>query len=246
VLSRLEYAYPQLAAASIKASAAASGFDGDQDFLRDSQVHAPSVAEEDFTVPPSKYESPAPGPLHRGTVTHRFLQHLDLNRATESGGVARELERMVAERIIESEDHVLIDQTSLEWFASTPLADLMRSAGNTYRREFMFTSAESLGDFDHTVQMSGEDYVLVRGIVDGILPVAGGIEIVDFKTDAVDAGQVAQRAERYRSQMVLYAKAMARLWRAPVRACWLVFLAARQCYVWRDGAWESQAEELRR
>ena len=246
VLSRLEYAYPQLAAASIKASAAASGFDGDQDFLRDSQVHAPSVAEEDFTVPPSKYESPAPGPLHRGTVTHRFLQHLDLNRATESGGVARELERMVAERIIESEDNVLIDQTSVEWFASTPLADLMRSAGNTYRREFMFTSAESLGDFDHTVQMSGEDYVLVRGIVDGILPVAGGIEIVDFKTDAVDAGQVAQRAERYRSQMVLYAKAMARLWRAPVRACWLVFLAARQCYVWRDGAWESQAEELRR
>ncbi len=247
VLSRLEYAYPQLAAASIKASAAASGFDGDQDFLRDTEVYAPPIAEDDFTVPPSKYESPAPGgPLHRGTITHRFLQHLDLKRATEPGGVAKELERMVAERVIEAEDKALIDESSVEWFATTPLADLMRSAGNAYRREFMFTSAEPLGDFDHTVQMSGEDYVLVRGIVDGILPVPGGIEIVDFKTDVVDAEQVAQRAERYRSQMVLYAKAMARLWREPVRACWLIFLSARQCHVWRDGEWKSQTEELRR
>ena len=79
---------------------------------------------------------------------------------------------------------------------------------------------------------------MVRGIVDGILPVADGIELVDFKTDAVGADQVEDRSMRYRPQMELYARAMARIWRRPVRACWLVFLAPRKLVRWQDVAAE--------
>jgi ATP-dependent helicase/nuclease subunit A len=72
-----------------------------------------------------------------------------------------------------------------------------------------------------------DDRVLVRGIVDGIVVREGECEIVDFKTDAVSASEATARCENYRPQMELYARAVERLWRRPVRCCRIVFLSAR-------------------
>jgi ATP-dependent helicase/nuclease subunit A len=169
-----------------------------------------------------------------GLVTHRVLQHLDFTKAVDRAGVEAELQRMTREGLIEPDALAIVDQGSIEWFVSTPLAEAIREAGALYRREFTYIAAESLDLFDRSVDAPPDDYVLVRGIVDGILPVADGIEIVDFKTDAVQAREVTQRAQRYRPQMTLYARAMARLWRRPVRACWLVFLTPRHLVRWDD------------
>jgi ATP-dependent helicase/nuclease subunit A len=70
--------------------------------------------------------------------------------------------------------------------------------------------------------------VLVRGVVDGILPAADAIEVLDFKTDAIKSEEAEGQSTRYRPQMELYARAMGRMWRRPVRACHLVFLRARK------------------
>ena len=120
------------------------------------------------------------------------------------------------------------------WFVSTPLAEAIRQAGGAYRREFQYIATESAGYFDRSAGSLPGDDVLVRGIVDGILPVGVGnrrlaaIDIVDFKTERVGPRELASRAEAYRPQMELYARAMATIWRKPVRTCWLVFLSARQ------------------
>ncbi len=238
VLSRIEYTYPQMASASVRASMSASEFKGAYDFMRDPDQRRDRSAEDNFYVPPSKYAAAVTGEAsHRGVITHRILQHLDFAKAVDVAGVASELHRMVEEDLITAGDRAAVDQTSIEWFVSTPLANAIRQAGVAYRREFLYIAAEPLGYFDRSVGSSPDDHVLVRGIVDGILSVADGIDIVDFKTDAVDPEAVAARAERYRPQMDLYARAMSRLWRRPVRTCWLVFLTARTCHPWRNGAW---------
>ena len=54
-----------------------------------------------------------------------------------------------------------------------------------------------------------------------------GIEVIDFKTDTIDADQASRRAERYRPQMKLYASAMEPIFKKPVTSCHLVFLHAR-------------------
>ncbi len=72
------------------------------------------------------------------------------------------------------------------------------------------------------------DRVLVRGIVDGIIVGGDSLDIIDFKTDAIEPTEAAERARDYAPQVTLYARAMARLWRRPVRACHLVFLTARE------------------
>ena len=83
---------------------------------------------------------------------------------------------------------------------------------------------------DKTIEPAPGDDVLVRGIVDGILPHPDGglIDIIDYKTDAIGPDELAARVSHYRPQMELYARAVSRLWRKPVATCRLVFLSARR------------------
>ena len=65
---------------------------------------------------------------------------------------------------------------------------------------------------------------LLQGVVDCFFIDAGGITIVDYKTDRVPAAQVPARAESYRAQMLAYAGALRRIFDLPVRKCVLWFL----------------------
>ena len=235
VISRIETVYPELPSASIRASMAASEFKGTYDFTRDPELRPDRVFGDAFEIPTSKYVAfRANTPAHRGLITHRVLQHLDFAAASDQTGVAAELQRMVSAGLITTADVAAVDRASIEWFASTPLAEAIRSAGDTYHREFPYIAVESVSFFDRSIEGPPEDKILVRGIVDGILPVGDEIDIVDFKTDAIPPEAVAERSERYRPQMELYARAMSRLWRRPVRTCYLVFLDPRVCHALHD------------
>ena len=219
-ISRLSGFYPWLAASSVRATAAASEFrPGDM-----------SARVQSFTiVPGSGPEGPSRNPasaVERGTSTHRALQHISLEAARDAAGVAAELERMVSEGVLTQRERAAVLEDGIAWFAGTSLADVMRNTAANYRRELRFVTTEPLSAFDDTVVAADEDRVLVRGIVDGIVVNESDCEIVDFKTDAISACEAAARCEDYRPQLELYARAVERLWRRPVRTCWLVFLAA--------------------
>jgi ATP-dependent helicase/nuclease subunit A len=55
-----------------------------------------------------------------------------------------------------------------------------------------------------------------------------GLLVIDFKTDRVSGDEVAKRAEVYRGQLELYARAAADICREKVLQRWLYFLAPRQ------------------
>ncbi|MHC4696847.1 MAG: UvrD-helicase domain-containing protein [Planctomycetota bacterium] len=235
VVARLDYVYPTLASASVRAVIAASEFKGTYDFIKDPDER-PAIARD-----AAVFQTPRPMPAgaqrdaaHRGIVTHRVLQHFNFAAAVNSAGVASELQRMLNVGILSDEDLTAVDEASIEWFVGTSLAEAIRRAGDAYRREFQYIATESSTYFDPSVGPGAGDDVLVRGIVDGILPVADGIEIIDFKTDAVRSEDVEKRCERYRPQMELYSRAISRIWRRTVRTCWLVFMTPRETIAIRD------------
>jgi ATP-dependent helicase/nuclease subunit A len=219
---RINGVYPWLAASSIRATIAASEF-RPIDKLRCRPVRHLLRLAVRFVSPAAN----SGGAAERGSLTHRILQHMDFTIATDSIGVANELDRIVSEGTIILAQRRSIMEDGIAWFAATPLADIIRKAGADYRREFRFVTTEPLDRFDPTVTASEVDRVLVRGIVDGIVVREGECEIVDFKTDAVSALKAAARSETHRPQMELYARAVERLWHRPVRTCHLVFLTAR-------------------
>ena len=60
-----------------------------------------------------------------------------------------------------------------------------------------------------------------------LLETAAGLEIIDYKTDAVTVETVAARVDFYRRQMSLYREGVHAATGQPVVAVHLVFLAAR-------------------
>lgn len=160
----------------------------------------------------------------RGTATHRALQHLEFAGVESAADVVRELQRLVSAGLLTGEELAQVDEPGIAWFAGTPLAAAIRGAGRSYRREVEFITREPASV--PGTEVTGDDFVLIRGVVDGILPSGEAMEVVDFKTDRVRA-DVDQYAERYAGQMATYARAVSRLFKRPAGACHLVFLSAR-------------------
>jgi len=229
VLLQMKNLYPWLSASSLRATVAASEFKGAFDYRHDSEDHhglespGPTFARDSVERDVSERDIAA----RRGILTHRVLQYLDFRTAVDAQGVASELQRMIAGGVLTVAERDLLVEDAIAWFVTTPLAEAIRRAGPAYRRELRFVTTEPLTFFDLTATAPEGDRVLVRGIVDGILPLGEGVEIVDFKTDAVSAAELTARCDFYRPQMALYSRAVERLWRRSVRRCWLVFLTAR-------------------
>jgi len=239
ILSRLDYVYPQLPMTCVRAAIGAGEFKGTYDWTGSLDHRAArgygGAADDAFalTFTPrrsdrSRFMDRKLSAVERGILAHRALQHLNWQTAINESGIALELDRLVADGILNGELLRELDADSLAWFAATPLADAVRSLGESYRREFPFISSEPPSRFDDAATGQPGDSVLVRGIVDGVLPFEDRVELIDFKTDAISIGELASRAESYRPQMELYARAVSRLWKKPVKCAWLVFLSVRQ------------------
>jgi ATP-dependent exoDNAse (exonuclease V) beta subunit len=61
-----------------------------------------------------------------------------------------------------------------------------------------------------------------------------GLIIIDFKTDDISAGQVTGRAELYRPQLNLYARAASAILKSESVAKWLYFLTPGRAFEIRD------------
>ena len=235
-LARIDYVYPHLAAGTVRAAVGASEFKGAYDFTADAEQRPESTGTDVSTLF-TRQDVPGGGreeAVRRGIVTHRVLQHLDFTVSGDRARVASELQRLEVAGLLSGDDRSLVDEEGIAWLLQTPLADAIRAAGDAFRREFQYIASESPEWFDRSVDPGPGDFILVRGIADGVFPFANGIGIVDYKTDRVRPKDVPRRVEVYRPQMQLYSRAMSRIWRKPVSVCWLAFVAARELVELRD------------
>ncbi|UCG16265.1 MAG: UvrD-helicase domain-containing protein [Phycisphaerales bacterium] len=230
IVARLDHAYPHLADSSVRAVMAASELKRPFDALADPDEQPRERVRElpAFDVPSlDAVDRRAVSGAQRGTATHLLLQHLRFDKADDVSDVRTQARRLVDEGLLTAEEADAIDIDAIVWFLSTPLGRRVRRAGAAFRREEMFLSAEPAEMFDRTVGGGSDVPVVVRGIVDGVLTDGDSLELLDYKTDRITAEQVPERAESYAMQMRLYARAIARCRRRPVRHGWLVFLHPR-------------------
>lgn len=227
VMRRLDFTYRALTLTALPSVVGASELKRMWDAPSEEVPIVTPDAERQGKVPvPSMSAPDVTDAVRRGIMMHRVMQHLDFQQAHNHATVQSELRRMVDTAVFASDDLSFLDADALTWFVQTPLAAAIRTAGPSFRREFPFMTREAPGWFDPTVGLAldDEDFVLVRGVVDGILPVGNAVEIIDYKTDRVSLNMVPQRVNEYRPQMAAYARAVERLWKRPVVRQWLVFL----------------------
>lgn len=140
-----------------------------------------------------------------GSAIHLVMQHIDLN-ATDPEEVRREIERMTASEIISAKQRDAVDCSVIARFLRSDLACRIRN-GLAFQREVPFTFKVPAHRFYPDVQ-ADEDFVLIQGVIDGLLTERDGFVIIDYKTDRVRPGDEQVVANRYRSQLDLYAQAV--------------------------------------
>jgi ATP-dependent helicase/nuclease subunit A len=171
-----------------------------------------------------------------GTAHHTFLQHVRLECATDLPSLAEEVERMVREQRLTAQEGRALDLAAIAAFWTSPDGRDLRGHSAVVRRELAFTARfppgelAALGGGEAATEAARElaaEFVVVQGVADLVALLPGEIWLVDFKTDSLAAGEVAEKTRQYQPQLQLYAAALAKIYGRPVTRRRLHFLAAR-------------------
>jgi ATP-dependent helicase/nuclease subunit A len=162
--------------------------------------------------------------IERGNAWHTFMEKTDLNQSLDEENLRSQLESLVAGHALTLDEVRLIDPHKVErFFASTP-GRLMLTYRESLYRELPFTFLLAGKDFPKKLASAAvEEPILIQGIIDCLAKTETGFVIIDYKTNAISAGEVDRMTEHYRTQIELYCKAMSEILGEPAVSAWLYF-----------------------
>ena len=165
----------------------------------------------------------------KGTATHAFLQHADLELAGRD--LQAEVRRQTGLALMAADTADKLDWPALEQFFKSGLYRRIQTADKVLR-EYDFISAVPAAalvesDAEKAQLDPVRDTVLIQGVADLVLVTDDGVEIVDYKTDR---GKSAERlVAAYEKQLRLYARALSKRFSPlPVVKCTIYSFALRR------------------
>ncbi len=186
---------------------------------------APAIGAGGFAKP--SFVSAEIAPTQVGTWTHEFLQRVDLARPCDEEDLRGQLASCVASGVLTDDEAERIDVGSIAWFFGSDIGRRMRGAAKV-KREWPFVIGVEPTRYDpQATPRDASDVMLVRGMIDCLFDAGEGWEILDYKTDNVRGAAVRARADEYRGQVQIYARAVEAAWAKPVKRRWLAFLTPR-------------------
>ncbi|MDP9173571.1 MAG: helicase-exonuclease AddAB subunit AddA [Planctomycetota bacterium] len=173
---------------------------------------------------PVFYAQSAPKPTDIGNAMHLALMHWNFASVTDPPQIEREIERLIASKLISSKEASLIDRRALVWMLNSRVGQLLRENHVSLMRELPFALAISPTQIESPAAADPMDQLMVRGRIDLLVQTPRGLVIVDYKTDNVTGPAVAERVALYRGQMDFYRTAIDRVTGRKIAAIYLVFL----------------------
>jgi ATP-dependent helicase/nuclease subunit A len=177
-----------------------------------------------------------------GTATHLVVSKLDLAKPVTTEAINRLIEKLVKDGALIQEIASQINADSIAKFFKSNLGQTVLDKKTVVRREWPFTFAvpasqwksDNLDEIPaigrglvfggRNTKYETRDTIIVQGIIDLLVETPEGLVIIDFKTDDVSAEGTLRRAELYRGQLDLYARAAGIILGREVKSKWLCFL----------------------
>ena len=216
----LSFVYPYRRETGLPAKLTATQLKGrllDQE-IAENAAHTPYIRP--LSQPRFRQERRGLTPAERGTAAHLALQYLDFAKS----GAARQLETLTEKGLLTPEQAAAVDVAALDRLLASPLGAELRAAGDGLLREYRFTLLVDAREYDPGA--SGEDAILLQGVVDCCFETPEGLTVVDFKTDHVfSPPEIQERAGHYRPQLEAYSLALERVLGKKVSRRILYFLA---------------------
>ena len=158
----------------------------------------------------------------RGTAMHAVMQYIRFEMCGCIEDVKSETDRLVREKYISQQQAVAICANEIVTFFQTELGQKIRCSENVLR-EFKFSVLMDAAQVDSD---DPSDRILLQGVVDCALIESDGITVIDFKSDHIAAENVDLAVQRYREQVEIYASALSRIYRLPIKSAMLYFFEA--------------------
>ena len=165
-----------------------------------------------------------------GTAVHYILQHIDLKNIN-----GQEIERLCVKRGLTSGDMKNINSKVILDFFAGDIGKRMLASSNIYR-EVPFTmavTASEIYDVFNDGEEAGEK-ILVQGIIDCYFEEAGELVLLDYKTDKIEKGGAEIYAQKYKTQLDMYSKALEYETGLKVKEKIVCFLNFHEHYCFKD------------
>jgi ATP-dependent helicase/nuclease subunit A len=169
-----------------------------------------------------------------GTATHLVISQLDLGGPVTKKIIEKTKEKLLTDGAITELVAENINTESIITFFEGELGRAALDAKNTIYREWLFTFALPASELSDTKddgrgtrgdgRGTGDERIVVQGIIDMLVQTPEGLLVIDFKTDDVTAKSASERAELYRQQLALYGRAAEAILKDKTIAKWLYFL----------------------
>ena len=191
ISNRLVYKYPFSTLSDIPVKYAASAINSDENLKYLASENPAFSGTGDLT------------PAQRGTLTHKFMEICNLEKAYEN--LDEEINHAVENKIFTQKEADSLNVNAIKSFFESSIYKRILSA-EKYVREQEFSMSVPISFIDNNLPENVQnETVIVQGIMDGIIINGKNGEIIDFKTDRVPNEE--ELCERYKEQMTIYKKA---------------------------------------
>lgn len=168
-----------------------------------------------------------------GIAHHVFLQRVALDRTSSEAELRAEADRLLTAGELAEAEKGALDLGALLAFWQSEVGLLLRTQAPFVQREMPFTLRVQHTDLEHLglspqSDLLDDEFVVVQGVVDLAVLREREIWLLDFKTDALQPGELPDRVAFHTPQIRLYALALERIFGRPVTRRWLHFLAVRE------------------
>ena len=149
------------------------------------------------------------GAAERGTILHFAMKNIDIHRAHSENEIDSQLEDMVFRELLTEEEKGQIDILKIKGFFESEIGTRIKKSKKVFR-EAPFVMKKNAEDIIEGLQECG-DNILIQGIIDCYFQEEDNIILVDYKSDKIEPGLEAQRAQNYREQLGLYRDAIEKI-----------------------------------
>lgn len=214
--SVLQWRYPYQSAvdkpAKLSVTEMKRRFDSEELDLSAVQWKGAGKKTKAFLRPRFKQEKTALTAAEYGTAMHAIMQRLPLSLPAAEKDVHAFVHELVEREVLLKEQAMQVRLDSVCQFLQSPLAKRMREA-LCIRREMPFSVLLPARNFYSDLEDKKET-IFVQGVVDALFDEPDGMILIDYKTDRA---QPEAAASRHSYQLNLYADAIERILKKPVK-----------------------------
>lgn len=156
-----------------------------------------------------------------GTLIHLVMQHIDLNGELDRNGLKQQIDQIVSKNLItELEAKYIYDSylDKIQGFFNSHIGLRMRKS-QVIKREVPFVIKKKADEVLSNI--SGNDFILVQGIIDCYFEEDDEVVIVDYKTDKVKENEIEDLVSQYKDQITSYKEAIEKITKKKVKETYL-------------------------